>query len=75
MGDCSGAFRRRLNEVGMEGKDSRSAPRAETLHLRLPLSDWRELREMIPHRFVDISEAARACLRRGIEVERGRDVG
>jgi hypothetical protein len=45
-------------------------PSAYTLHLKVPPDDLGQLRQLVPAKYVDLPEAARAMLRRGLELER-----
>jgi hypothetical protein len=42
-----------------------------TIHLRVPNADLRQIRSLVPQRYVDLPEAMRALLRKGLAVELG----
>ena len=48
----------------------RATPANPTVHLRVPNDDLRQIRNLVPQRYVDLPEAMRALLRKGLTVER-----
>jgi hypothetical protein len=40
-----------------------------TIHLRVPNEDLRQIRGLVPGRYIDLPEATRALLRKGLAVE------
>jgi hypothetical protein len=48
----------------------RPSPANLTIHLRVPNDDLRQIRNLVPQRYVDLPEAMRALLRKGLTVER-----
>jgi hypothetical protein len=49
----------------------RLTPAIPTIHLRVPNADLRQIRSLVPQRYVDLPEAMRALLRKGLAVELG----
>jgi hypothetical protein len=49
----------------------RLTPANPTSHLRVPNADLRQIRSLVPQRYVDLPEAMRALLRKGLAVELG----
>jgi hypothetical protein len=46
-------------------------PANPTIHLRVPNEDLSQIRGLVPRRYVDLPEAMRALLRKGLAVELG----
>jgi hypothetical protein len=46
-------------------------PANPTIHLRVPNEDLSQIRGLVPGRYVDLPEAMRALLRKGLKVELG----
>lgn len=49
----------------------RLTPANPTIHLRVPNEDLSQIRGLVPGRYVDLPEAMRALLRKGLTVELG----
>jgi hypothetical protein len=49
----------------------RLTPANPTIHLRVPNADLSQIRSLVPQRYVDLPEAMRALLRKGLTVELG----
>jgi hypothetical protein len=46
-------------------------PANQTIHLRVPNGDLRRIRSLVPEQYVDLSEAMRSLLRKGLAAELG----
>jgi hypothetical protein len=46
-----------------------NTPTSFTLHIRIPGEDLRQIRSLVPGRFIGLAEAARALLRNGLRME------
>jgi hypothetical protein len=44
-------------------------PTNPTIHLRVPNADLRQIRSLVPQRYVDLPEAMRALIRKGLMAE------
>jgi hypothetical protein len=47
----------------------RLTPANPTIYLRVPNADLRQIRGLVPGRYVDLPEAMRALLRKGLTIE------
>jgi hypothetical protein len=45
------------------------SPLANTIHLRVPHEDLRQIRSLVPRRYIDLPEAMRSLLRKGLTIE------
>jgi hypothetical protein len=45
------------------------SPPTNTVHLRLPLDDLCQVKSLVPSRFIDVPEALRSMIRKGLRAE------